>query len=327
MGNIAMRCTKEQFEAIKPKLEKSDKKIKSISNFKEHNYLVNDFNWCGEISNIILSGKKVKKHYKIHETWNEKIFLEACGIETTPTLEEVKEYFKDAKKVESIYGTVGVFGGNVHFENDCYFSARVDDIGYLALWKNKYGYSKILTYKKPKVEMFEISKEQILKLRNHERSRYVEEWFPKAFEEDKVELEVGKWMKTPNNGLYCPKEKKYDGFLSYGFNVRGKWNELFIPNSITKNDILAIHKEVQEALEKEAVRKGYVEGVYFKDSLGRNGVCGKQIIYHESAENNGITNGNNMWIMRNGIWATIIQTITIQEAEAKLNNEFKIVVK
>ena len=89
---IAMRCNKEQFEAIKPKLIKAGYVISAISDFKDDKYLVNDFNWEKQISNISFdSNKRVKNHYKWIEQWDEKIFLEACGIETEPTYQITKE--------------------------------------------------------------------------------------------------------------------------------------------------------------------------------------------------------------------------------------------
>lgn len=74
---IAMKCTQEQFDAVKGKLVGC--KIGNITSFFEHYYLVN--NNCGEqnlINNIPIPNRFSRK---IHETWNEQIFLEACGIE------------------------------------------------------------------------------------------------------------------------------------------------------------------------------------------------------------------------------------------------------
>ena len=86
---IAMLCNKEQFEAIKPKLK--GMKIGCISNFNEWNYLVNNENGYPFV--ICNTGESGSKRYNrdIHETWNERIFLEACGIETEETFEITKE--------------------------------------------------------------------------------------------------------------------------------------------------------------------------------------------------------------------------------------------
>jgi len=75
---IAMKCTQEQFDTVKDKLVRIE--ITSITDFNESNYLTNGYK-IGIITNL-------DKYYvsiwteNIHETWNEEIFLNACGIET-----------------------------------------------------------------------------------------------------------------------------------------------------------------------------------------------------------------------------------------------------
>lgn len=96
---IAMHCNKEQFEAIKPKLK--GVKIGCVSNFNEWNYLVN--NEYGDHFVICNTGKSGSKRYnrEIHETWNERIFLNACGIETEETFEITKEQILELSKESS----------------------------------------------------------------------------------------------------------------------------------------------------------------------------------------------------------------------------------
>ena len=75
-----MKCTREQFECIKPKLKGFINR--SLSDFEKLNYLCN-FAW-GEKDTISNFNSSDYKNFnrEVHETWNEKIFLEACGIET-----------------------------------------------------------------------------------------------------------------------------------------------------------------------------------------------------------------------------------------------------
>lgn len=99
---IAMRCTPEQWEAIKPKLEKVGVLITSIHDFKLFPYLSNDFAGTqyvfdeihiGNFDSIIPS--LYNKGCEFHETWNEAIFLDACGIvEKTldSYIQELKEF-------------------------------------------------------------------------------------------------------------------------------------------------------------------------------------------------------------------------------------------
>lgn len=85
---IAMKCTEKQFNAIKPKLV--NKEILDIK-FYPGTYLVNDYDYCGKISTL----QSKFDHYKeCFEEWNEKIFLEACGIETEKTFSITESQIK-----------------------------------------------------------------------------------------------------------------------------------------------------------------------------------------------------------------------------------------
>lgn len=103
---IAMKCTQEQFDAIKPKL--TGLKVKNISSFSDCDYLVN--NLAGErklISNVTYHAK-TDHNRVVHEEWNEDVFLKSCGIETenleqNETLQPIEEskgeqLRKEAKK-------------------------------------------------------------------------------------------------------------------------------------------------------------------------------------------------------------------------------------
>lgn len=98
---IAMRCTEEQYEKIKPKLLKAGLKIESLQSFKNNDYLVNNLESdFGLISNVYESRKEFYGR-QVVETWNEKLFLEACGIKTEPdyviTKEQILLLHKDAE--------------------------------------------------------------------------------------------------------------------------------------------------------------------------------------------------------------------------------------
>jgi len=98
-------------------------------------------------------------------------------------------------------------------------------------------------------------------------------------------------------------------------------SENFAFHAIGTMDRKATEQEVFEALKNEAVKRGFgKKNVYFIDCLSRNFIStGKFSFYNSKVENNGITNGANGWIFRDGIWATIIPTLTKKEAEEKLN--------
>lgn len=96
---IAMKCNQQQFDAIKPILEKHGMKITEISPFDEYPYLTNNLkNQQGLISNI---AEGWNAHY---EQWNQDTFLKACGIETNQNT-EMKTYnikTSDLKKIHDV---------------------------------------------------------------------------------------------------------------------------------------------------------------------------------------------------------------------------------
>jgi len=78
---IAMRCNEEQFKAIEPKLKDAGLKL-NVWSLHDCQYLVNN----GMFDNKTICNYKKSdagnKDRTVYETWNEEIFLNACGIET-----------------------------------------------------------------------------------------------------------------------------------------------------------------------------------------------------------------------------------------------------
>lgn len=89
---IAMRCNKEQFKTIKPKLKKFI--VGGISNFEDMPYLIN--NRFSEQNNITNYKKEDLDVKTIYETWDEETFLRACGIEVEETFTVSKEFILEA---------------------------------------------------------------------------------------------------------------------------------------------------------------------------------------------------------------------------------------
>jgi hypothetical protein len=77
---IAMKCSQEQFDAIKGKLV--GYKVEGIGSFEDYAYLVNyRFGEKNHITNYT-EVAVMNDDADIFHKWNEKIFLNACGIET-----------------------------------------------------------------------------------------------------------------------------------------------------------------------------------------------------------------------------------------------------
>jgi len=77
---IAMKCNQEQWDSIKDKLVGLD--ANCITGFNKCKYLVNNLGGCEILISNCLTGDRFSYNRELHETWNEQIFLEACGIET-----------------------------------------------------------------------------------------------------------------------------------------------------------------------------------------------------------------------------------------------------
>lgn len=94
---IAMRCTQEQFEAIKPKLKGC--RIKNLDDFEKMPYLINYHNSeKNSITNYLREDKSVNGMV-VYEEWNEGIFLKACGIEVETLQEKEQRLLKELEVV------------------------------------------------------------------------------------------------------------------------------------------------------------------------------------------------------------------------------------
>lgn len=337
--NIAMRCNQEQFEAIKPKLEKAGEIGALQGAFVKYKYLTNNFGPKMGCFDFIGNDSYWEAEHgnNIYEQWNEKIFLEACGIETMPTLEEVKAYFKDAKTAECLTqkseeNISSPKGKGIHYDMGIYWIEAEGVTGkYTNLWESGKGYAKILTYKTPK---FEITKETVIKYQ-------MKEEFPEVFE---VKLEIGKWYIVTNIksgslgfegiGQYT-KEKPQSGLLEtdLGFNFRDVRGRIWRTNGDIR---LATPEEVTEALKNEAVMRYKVGDIiedlrnYYKGEYN-NMIFGSVDFRLEKNGAFYVRSTNKYWtkIMNSsGQWATVIKTKTIQQAEEllkELGHEIKIV--
>ena len=99
---IAMKCTREQFDAVKEKIPKE--RIKDLYNLDSLDCITNIYDDVNGISNIAYGNGKYKG-LVIHKTWNEEIFLNACGIET-------EMIFKGSKMKEEAQRILDLFNGD-----------------------------------------------------------------------------------------------------------------------------------------------------------------------------------------------------------------------
>lgn len=313
MRKIAMRCTQEQFDDIKEKL-KGIKITDTFFNLKKYQYLTNYYNFEPGIGSVDTGYAHKRENY---EQWDKNIFLEACGIETKPTLEEVKEYFKDARIVKCAYTkkeydiTKDIVGDIRDDYKEFWIKACSTDIN---LWDEKTGYAEIIKRKQPK---YKITKETILKYK-------MKDEFPEMFE---VKLEVGK-IYSYNDCVLCFQGKKNGLLTAYGFRKDKYWMDLCTFGNSPEKWNEYNPRVFETALINEAKKRGFKEGVYFDNSTLKDNDFGKgnQIkgnVWFSKSDGGTIwcdsNEGYNRQLFRKGIWAEIIQTITKEEAEKKLN--------
>lgn len=266
---IAMKCSQKDWDSIKGKLEGITNQMHF--NFKENPILTNNWEGIGIICNTYKKHSRVSK-CEYHETFNAKIFLNACGI-------------------------------------DC--------------------------------DVYEITREQVLKLYNNEGSCYAKEWFPEVF---KKELEVKennfysiKWNDGGSDLFYCYENnngviKHKDMYFRNGQKLEVNHDSYLRLSDLSKDKrrtiLEATPQEVEAALICEAENRGYIKGILvstdniqekLKGSLellnNKNNLGSYKTVLWFGNELEGID------IFRDGIWSEIIETITIQEAEKLLNKK------
>lgn len=248
-----------------------------------------------------------------------------------PTLEEVKEYFKNAKKVKCLWNKQKVnitkkiikeayknCSGDVWIVIDGHTGG-----GVLLYNETTSEYAEILTYKE---KTFSITESQIKELCHsslYSNTERLKKMFPEAFESE-VKLEVGKWLKHKEGALIFRTGQK----SGYGFNHKGNYEDescswSFI--SAPQNWEEATEQEVFEALRVEALKR-YKVGDWVK-SFFHNGnpvLCISETDFGLNVQK-GInckgTTPKMPVVYSNGQWAEIIQTITLSEAERQLGKK------
>ena len=97
---IAMKCTQEQFDAIKPKLK--GLKVTNISSFSDCDYLVNNLGGERKLISNVMYHAKTDRNRVAHEEWNEEIFLKACGIEVYSLEQQLEKAKAEVERLEKL---------------------------------------------------------------------------------------------------------------------------------------------------------------------------------------------------------------------------------
>jgi hypothetical protein len=140
---------------------------------------------------------------------------------------------------------------------------------------------------------------------------------------EKIEQEFPKLFKSIKkaNGWYKDEENEWcmffeNGIIKYGLDVNSDWRDnLCTKYTLRVDDYKATYKEVEEALIKEAKKRGFKEGVSFLSIS--DGVKKQGSYFGYYSTNNQICLGGGT-IFKDGQWATIVETITKKQAEKEL---------
>jgi len=90
MRPIAMKCTREQFDSIKDRIEASN-----IESFVEYPYICNFYYNKKELVTNTKIPYKIASEHEIHETFDANIFLQACDIEVEKVFKGKELQFKN----------------------------------------------------------------------------------------------------------------------------------------------------------------------------------------------------------------------------------------
>lgn len=188
----------------------------------------------------------------------------------------------------------------------------------------------IIKRKKTKIMKYEITKDQIVEIyeycSNSELKNTIKAgWFPEAF---KTVLEAGKWyfVERPEEEFGDKQsalifyENKND---LYGFDHEGTWINHYGNPKNDKYTFTEVNKsEVFEALKNEAVKRGFVGNqfinIYDLGFLNDDLIIGGNLEWDGTYLNFG---SKGTAIFHNGVWGSVVHSITKEEAEKLLNKK------
>jgi len=124
--------------------------------------------------------------------------------------------------------------------------------------------------------------------------------------EDSIKPKIEKgWLKLIGYDVFC-----YTTDLRKGYGVSHDYtwtDQMFIDDLSCWQQ--ATQKEVKEALTKEAVKRGFKEGVKYKNKYGSTGIIVEKCFCldgNDLGQRNNMSGCNFHYIMENGTWAQII---------------------
>lgn len=241
-----------------------------------------------------------------------------------PSLEEVKEYFKNAKKVKCLWNKQKVnitkkiikeayknCSGDVWIVIDGHTGG-----GVLLYNEITSEYAEILTYKEKTFSITESQIKDFYKITEiHSAQKYIEKLFPETVE---FNLKIGKWYKSTISESIA----MFNGINkeSYGIHTSGKeWIQshkwFFTENEDLKKWREATDQEVLESLKNEAVKRGLVHNVWIKGMESKEPKLLQGQCFGISHDLKILSLYYDVFV--NGKWAEIIPTINLNKINMK----------
>jgi hypothetical protein len=236
----------------------------------------------------------------------------------TPTIEEVKAYFKNAKEVKGNFKKFDISKvlDTLYKVNGCYWVILENDYSAI-VWGHDNGYAKIISYKSnPNIDLSKLTPELINELSRDENVKQI------LINNGviKNELEVGKWYKFQEKnadwwlGCIADSDLKY-----YGFNSNKWFNKTKVPliNQKYQSYTLATPQEVETALKNE-IWKQFKIGDKIKCVNGTTATIEGDIIHFE---NNVVLLGDERYryeLFNNGKFAQVITEPKKEETYIKV---------
>jgi len=246
----------------------------------------------------------------------------------TPTIEEVIDHFKDAEEVECLFsGEIKVLNHKPpfsdvelncsnRFNSNFLWMGSTRDLNCAVYQIDTQQYAKITKYKNQKYDLSKLTPEIVQELIKEPN---IHEMFLRIGVV-KNEIPFGSWVV---DDCYPQWMAKYEDGYIYGFNVDGLWFDKYpVSFKPTQSMKIATPEEVTKRLIEYANGIGFIDGVRF-NALSDNGdnrhlncifesftYLSKGGFQARTPESTWGTNQSNPYIMKDGIWATIIKEET-----------------
>jgi hypothetical protein len=253
-----------------------------------------------------------------------------------PTLEEVKEYFKNAKTIECLDDKdeyILDLNQDFTFKKTCIWLLNQEDKPFSGsntscmIWSLESGFAKILTYKE---KTFSITESQIKDLCHsslYSNTERLKKMFPEAFESEVKELKIGTWYKsklTPTTIINCQifTENEKGGYGLHMNHWSENWGLLNFQDYVE-----ATEQEVFEALRAGSLKRYKAGQLFYLDQTH------KEIGYLKMDEDGfkyypkdnqffvGAQKNRRAEVFYKGIWREEIESITLSEAEQQLGKK------